>query len=158
MIKHIVCFKLADPAPANCQKAAEVLRSMDGNVPLLRGIEVGVDELRSGRSYDVILQVLLDDMAALDAYQQDRTTAAWSRNTCTPWQKTALPWITRWNKNKIAAPADSHYGTICHFFAFFYRGNRQKTSAIFAALPKICRCPRLALTRPLQNDKMNVSV
>lgn len=71
MIKHIVCFKLADPAPANCQKAAEVLRSMDGNVPLLRGIEVGVDELRSGRSYDVILQVLLDDMAALDAYQQD---------------------------------------------------------------------------------------
>ena len=24
-----------------------------------------------GRSYDVILQVLLDDMAALDAYQQD---------------------------------------------------------------------------------------
>ena len=71
MIKHIVCFKLADPTPANCQKAAEVLRSMDGNVPLLRGIEVGVDELRSGRSYDVILQVLLDDMAALDAYQQD---------------------------------------------------------------------------------------
>ena len=62
MIKHIVCFKLADPTPANCQKAAEVLRSMDGNVPLLRGIEVGVDELRSGRSYDVILQVLLDDM------------------------------------------------------------------------------------------------
>ena len=58
MIKHIVCFKLADPTPANCQKAAEVLRSMDGNVPLLRGIEVGVDELRSGRSYDVILQVL----------------------------------------------------------------------------------------------------
>lgn len=71
MIKHIVCFKLADPTPVNCQKAAEVLRSMDGNVPLLRGIEVGVDELRSGRSYDVILQVLLDDMAALDAYQQD---------------------------------------------------------------------------------------
>ncbi len=71
MIKHIVCFKLADPTPENCQKAAEVLRSMDGNVPLLRGIEVGVDELRSGRSYDVILQVLLDDMAALDAYQQD---------------------------------------------------------------------------------------
>lgn len=71
MIKHIVCFKLADPTLANCQKAAEVLRSMDGNVPLLRGIEVGVDELRSGRSYDVILQVLLNDMAALDAYQQD---------------------------------------------------------------------------------------
>ena len=37
-------------------------------------------------------------------------------------------------------------------------GNRQKISAIFAALPKICRRHRLALTRPLQNDKMNVSI
>ena len=35
------------------------------------GSKWGVDELRSGRSYDVILQVLLDDLAALDAYQQD---------------------------------------------------------------------------------------
>ena len=44
---------------------------MKGNVPLLRGIEVGVDILRSARSYDVMLEVLLDDMAALDAYQVD---------------------------------------------------------------------------------------
>ena len=90
MIKHIVCFKLADPTPANCQKAAKVLRSMDGKIPLLRGIEVGVDELRSGRSYDVILQVLLDDMAALDAYQQD-------------------PYHCGVVKNR----------TICHFLPFF---------------------------------------
>ena len=71
MIKHIVCFKLKDNAPAECEKAAAVLRSMEGNVPLLRGIEVGCDFLHSPRSYDVILQVLLDDAAALEAYQQD---------------------------------------------------------------------------------------
>ncbi len=71
MIKHIVCFKLADNSYENCAKAREVLLSMDGNVPLLRGIEVGVDFLHSGRSYDVILQVTLDDEAALDAYQND---------------------------------------------------------------------------------------
>lgn len=69
MIKHIVCFKLKDGE--STQKAKEVLLSMKGNVPLLRGIEVGVDELRSARSYDVILEVLLDDFAALDAYQKD---------------------------------------------------------------------------------------
>ena len=71
MIKHIVCFKLKDNSPAQCQKAAEVLRSMEGNVDLLRSIEVGVDFLHSHRSYDVILQVTLDDKKALDAYQQD---------------------------------------------------------------------------------------
>lgn len=71
MIKHIVCFKLKDATPDACAKAAEVLRSMDGNVPLLRGIEVGCDFLHSPRSYDVILQVMLDDANALEAYQND---------------------------------------------------------------------------------------
>ncbi|MBQ8917218.1 MAG: Dabb family protein, partial [Oscillospiraceae bacterium] len=71
MIKHIVCFKLKDNSPENCQKAKEVLLSMQGNVPLLRGIEVGVDFLHSVRSYDVIQQVLLDDAAALEGYQND---------------------------------------------------------------------------------------
>ena len=71
MIKHIVCFKLKDNSEAECRKAADVLRSMEGNVPLLRGIEVGCDFLHSTRSYDVILQVVLDDSDALDAYQKD---------------------------------------------------------------------------------------
>ena len=71
MIRHIVCFKLTDPSPAACEEAARVLRSMEGNVPMLRGIEVGCDVLHSARSYDVILQVLLDDADALAAYQQD---------------------------------------------------------------------------------------
>ena len=71
MIKHIVCFKLKDNSPQECEKAAEILRSMEGNVPLLRGIEVGVDFLHSPRSYDVILQVMLDDEKALNDYQND---------------------------------------------------------------------------------------
>ena len=69
MIKHVVCFKLNEgESPL---KAKEVLLSMQGNVPMLRGIEVGIDELHSARSYDVILSVLLDDMEALSAYQVD---------------------------------------------------------------------------------------
>lgn len=71
MIKHIVCFKLKDNSEGECKKAAEVLRSMEGNVDLLRSIEVGIDFLHSPRSYDVILQVTLDERDALDAYQQD---------------------------------------------------------------------------------------
>lgn len=71
MIKHIVCFKLKEDSAEARSTAAQILRSMDGNVPMLRGIEVGVDFLRSPRSYDVILQVVLDDAEALDAYQND---------------------------------------------------------------------------------------
>ena len=71
MIKHIVCFKLKNNSPEECQKAAEVLRSMEGKVPQLRGIEVGVDFLHSERSYDVVLSVLLDNEKALDDYQND---------------------------------------------------------------------------------------
>lgn len=71
MIKHTVCFKLKDNSPEECDKAAQILRSMDGNVELLRGIEVGVDFLHSPRSYDIILQVLLDDEKALEEYQKD---------------------------------------------------------------------------------------
>ena len=71
MIKHIVCFKLKDNSPAECEKAKEVLLSMQGNVPQLRDIKVGIDFLHSERSYDIILEVLLDDEAALDSYQND---------------------------------------------------------------------------------------
>ena len=71
MIKHTVCFKLKDNSPEECNKAAQILRSMDGNVEVLRGIEVGVDFLHSPRSYDIILQVLLDDEKALEEYQKD---------------------------------------------------------------------------------------
>ena len=71
MIKHIVCFRLKDNSPENCEKAKEVLLSMQGNVPQLRDIKVGIDFLHSERSYDIILEVLLDDEAALESYQND---------------------------------------------------------------------------------------
>ena len=69
MIKHVVCFKLNEGESP--EKAKEVLLSMKSNVPMLKGIEVGVDKLHSARSYDVILSVILDDMTALSDYQKD---------------------------------------------------------------------------------------
>ena len=71
MIKHIVCFKLKDNSIEECEKAKEVLLSMQGKVPELREITVGIDILHSERSYDLILEVLLDDADALDSYQND---------------------------------------------------------------------------------------
>ena len=71
MVKHIVCFKLKDNSEEMLEKTKDILLSMQGNVPMLKGIEVGVDFLHSPRSYDVILQTLLDDEKALDDYQND---------------------------------------------------------------------------------------
>ncbi len=71
MVKHIVCFKLTNPTEELLKQTKGILLSMDGNVPLVKGIEVGVDFLKSERSYDIILQVLLEDEEALEAYQKD---------------------------------------------------------------------------------------
>ena len=70
MLKHIVCFKLKDNSRENCEKARDVLLSMQGNVEMLRDIKVGIDVLHSERSYDLILETVLDDEEALEKYQQ----------------------------------------------------------------------------------------
>ena len=71
VVKHIVCFKLKNPSDEECKKTKEILMSMKDNVPLIRDIEVGIDLLHSERSYDIILQVVLDDFDALEKYQND---------------------------------------------------------------------------------------
>jgi len=72
MLKHIVCFKLTDSSAESKQKAKAILLSMKGNVPLIKNIEVGEDFLCSARSYDIILQVTLEDKESLEAYQNDK--------------------------------------------------------------------------------------
>ena len=71
MIKHTVCFKLNDNSKEMVEKTADILKSMEGNVPMLKGIEVGKDFLGSSRSYDIILTVTLENAEMLDAYQND---------------------------------------------------------------------------------------
>ena len=71
MIKHIVCFKLKDNSDENTRAARDILMSMKDKEPMVRDIQVGVDFLKSARSYDIILQVELDNRETLDAYQED---------------------------------------------------------------------------------------
>jgi antibiotic biosynthesis monooxygenase (ABM) superfamily enzyme len=68
MIKHLVFFKLKDRSPENIAKAAETLRSMEGKIDILRHIEVGVDFVKSGRSFDIALVTHFDSREDLDAY------------------------------------------------------------------------------------------
>jgi len=69
MIAHIVLFKLTSPTDENSAAVRDMLLSMNGRVPLLRHLEVGVDIIRSERSYDVALYTKFDSLADLQAYQ-----------------------------------------------------------------------------------------
>ncbi|MDU0460231.1 MAG: Dabb family protein [Geobacteraceae bacterium] len=69
MITHIVFFKLSDPSVENMAATRAKLLSMDGQIPLLRHLEAGVDVIRSERSYDVALITRFDSLEDLQAYQ-----------------------------------------------------------------------------------------
>ncbi len=67
MIRHVVCFKLKEGASA--QEVKEMLISMRGREDTALSVEVGIDELHSSRSYDLILVVTLADFDSLTRYQ-----------------------------------------------------------------------------------------
>lgn len=67
---HIVFFKLKDPNPTHQQQLAAILNKMQGKIDLVDSMEVGIDFLRSERSFDVALIVRLNKKN-LDAYQND---------------------------------------------------------------------------------------
>jgi hypothetical protein len=69
MIVHIVLFKLNNPTAENTDAVKNMLLSMKEKLPLLRQLEVGVDIIRSERSYDVALYTKFDNLADLQAYQ-----------------------------------------------------------------------------------------
>lgn len=71
MIKHVVFFKLKDNSVESINKAKEVLLSMNGNVPMIKNLEIGIDFLKSERSYDICLQVEVEDKEQLTAYAND---------------------------------------------------------------------------------------
>ncbi|WP_032122558.1 Dabb family protein [Clostridium amazonitimonense] len=69
MFTHIVLFKLKDPTKENMERAKEILSSMDGKIPELKYLEVGVDIIRSDRSYDIALITRFDSREDMDRYQ-----------------------------------------------------------------------------------------
>ncbi|MHA0857420.1 Dabb family protein [Paenibacillus sp. CMAA1364] len=69
MIKHIVLFKLKDSSIESIKRTADVLRNMEGKIPELLSIEVGIDIMRSDRSYDISLMTEVASLEALHAYQ-----------------------------------------------------------------------------------------
>ncbi|OXM87880.1 Dabb family protein [Paenibacillus rigui] len=68
MVTHIVFFKLKDRSPEAIQATAQVLKNMEGKISVLKHIEVGIDELRQERSYDIALTTRFDSFEDLQTY------------------------------------------------------------------------------------------
>lgn len=69
MFTHIVFFKLKEPTTENIEKARNILEGMRGNIPQLKELEVGVDVVRSERSFDVSITTRFDSREDMDEYQ-----------------------------------------------------------------------------------------
>lgn len=69
MVTHLVLFKLREASQGTLASTAAVLEEMDGKIPALTSIEVGVDIVRSERSYDLALITRFRDWEGLKAYR-----------------------------------------------------------------------------------------
>jgi len=72
MIKHVVAWKIKDPAEkaAHASAVKRALESLRGHIPGLLAIEVGIDIGYDRNAEDVVLYAEFADRAALDAYQK----------------------------------------------------------------------------------------
>lgn len=73
MFKHIAAFKLATEDPQvkaeQAQEFAQLIASLEGQVPGLVSMEVGIDVGRIGTHYDVVLTSTHESYQALEEYQ-----------------------------------------------------------------------------------------
>lgn len=69
MVKHVLFVKLKENTPEQYQKVKDLFLSMKEKIDFVREVTVGIDYLHSERSYDVVLELVVDSPEALEAYQ-----------------------------------------------------------------------------------------
>ena len=70
MIRHIVLWKFRAGEEENMKKFLEGLRSLDGVIPEIRYMEIGVN-CKEGNNFDACLIADFDDLQALERYKND---------------------------------------------------------------------------------------
>ena len=68
MFTHIVLFKAKEPTNENLKFLEKTFLSMNGNIKELKQLEVGIDVIRSDRSYDVAIITRFDSKEDYLAY------------------------------------------------------------------------------------------
>lgn len=70
MIKHIVCYKLKDSSNEGKKKVYDNFMRMKENIDLFVELNVGLDFLKSERSYDVVLEIVFENIEKMNEYQK----------------------------------------------------------------------------------------
>ncbi len=71
MIKHVVLFKFKpETRDSERQAVLDELRDLPNKIDVIREFEVGLDVLRSQRSWDGVIIGTYDDLDALQKYQR----------------------------------------------------------------------------------------
>lgn len=68
MVKHIVFFKLPDNSEANKQAVKDRIMSMQGKLPFVKHLEVGINFSSEERAFDVALISDFDTKEDLKTY------------------------------------------------------------------------------------------
>ena len=71
MFTHIVLFKAKEPTKENLEFLKNTFLSMNGNIKELEELEVGVDVVRSDRSFDIGIITRFDPKEDYLAYDVD---------------------------------------------------------------------------------------
>ena len=71
MVKHVLFVKLKDNSPGSCEAVKELFLSMKEHIDFIRELQVGIDYLHSERSYDVVLELVVDSPEDLERYQSN---------------------------------------------------------------------------------------
>ena len=77
MLKHIVMWKFKDFAEGamkiqNLHRAEAMFESLPAEISQIKKLEIGIDVLHTGTSYDLVLLCEFDDREALSQYQNHR--------------------------------------------------------------------------------------
>lgn len=68
MFTHVVFFKFKDRSEENIKKAEKIMHGMEGRIPELKSMEIGLDVVHSERSYDIALITRFDNKADMEVY------------------------------------------------------------------------------------------
>ena len=70
MIKHVVCYQLHERTESKKQEVKEMFMSMKDKIEVIKELQVGLDFLKSERSYDVVLEITFNSVEDMNAYQK----------------------------------------------------------------------------------------
>lgn len=70
MIKHVVCYRLYERTEEKKQEVKKMFMSMKDKIEYIKDIQVGLDFLKSERSYDVVLEITFNSVEDMNAYQK----------------------------------------------------------------------------------------